>query len=95
MISLSGITKTYQMGSESLQVLRGIDLEIRKHEFAAIIGPSGSGKSTLMNMIGCLDVPTSGTYILDQVQVNGMDDNDLSDIRNRKIGFILGVSFIA
>jgi putative ABC transport system ATP-binding protein len=73
---------------ESLQVLKGIDLTIQAKEFVAIVGPSGSGKSTLMNMIGCLDSPTSGEYYLDQIEVSGMNDDQLASIRNRKIGFI-------
>lgn len=88
MIQIEQLTKTYRMGSETLQVLRGVDLHIKAREFVAIVGPSGLGKSTLMNMLGCLDVPTSGTYLLDEVEVSGMNDNELAEIRNRKIGFI-------
>ncbi len=88
MIRIEQLTKSYQMGGESLQVLKGIDLVIHKNEFAAIVGPSGSGKSTLMNMLGCLDVPSGGKYELDGQEVSGMDDDELAEIRNFKIGFI-------
>jgi putative ABC transport system ATP-binding protein len=86
--SLSEITKIYQTGKVQVRALRGIDLEIRRGEFVAIIGPSGSGKSTLMNIIGCLDTPTSGRYILDDRPVADMGIHQLAAIRNRKIGFI-------
>lgn len=76
------------MGKEVLQVLKGIDLTIEKGEYVALMGPSGSGKSTLMNMIGCLDSPTSGTYILNNQDVSGMTDNELAEIRNKEIGFV-------
>ena len=88
MIRLEGITKTYHMGEGYLHALDGIDLYIKEHEFVSIIGPSGSGKSTLMNMIGCLDVPTSGRYWIDGVETSKMRDNELADIRNKKLGFI-------
>ncbi len=88
LISLKAITKNYVMGKEVLQVLRGIDLTIEKGEYVALMGPSGSGKSTLMNMIGCLDSPTSGTYILNGHDVSGMSDNALAEIRNNEIGFV-------
>ncbi len=88
LISLKGITKNYVMGKEVLQVLKGIDLTIEKGEYVALMGPSGSGKSTLMNMIGCLDSPTSGTYILNNQDVSGMTDNELAEIRNKEIGFV-------
>ncbi len=88
MIKLENIKKIYQMGSTEVRALDGVSLEVAAHEFVSIIGPSGSGKSTLMNMIGCLDVPTSGRYWIDGVEGSMMGDNDLADLRNHKIGFI-------
>lgn len=88
MIRLEGITKVYKMGENEVRALDGVDLHIRPHEFVSIIGPSGSGKSTLMNMIGCLDVPTSGRYWIDGVEGSKMSDNQLADLRNKKLGFI-------
>jgi putative ABC transport system ATP-binding protein len=88
LISLKGITKEYVMGREVLKVLKGIDLDIEKGEYVALMGPSGSGKSTLMNMIGCLDSPTSGKYILNGMDVSKMGDNELAGIRNKEIGFV-------
>ena len=88
MIELQNITKTYQMGEVEVHALRGVSLQIQPGEWVAIMGPSGSGKSTLMNIIGCLDVPTSGSYRLDGVEVAGLNDRQLAAIRNRKIGFI-------
>lgn len=88
MIVLEGITKIYKMGDSEVRALDGVDLHIYPHEFVAIIGPSGSGKSTLMNMIGCLDVPTSGRYWIEGVEGSKMTDNQLADLRNKKIGFI-------
>ena len=88
MIRLEGITKVYKMGETEARALDGVDLHIRPHEFVSIIGPSGSGKSTLMNMIGCLDVPTSGRYWIDGVEGSKMSDNQLADLRNKKLGFI-------
>ncbi len=82
------LTKTYQMGDVSVKVLRGVDLTIKSGEFVAIMGASGSGKSTLMNLIGCLDEPTSGDYFLDGKHVNLMGKNEYADIRNQKIGFV-------
>lgn len=88
MIRLENITKVYKMGETEVHALAGVSLHIKPHEFVAIIGPSGSGKSTLMNMIGCLDVPTSGRYWVDGIEGSCMKDNDLADLRNRKLGFI-------
>ena len=87
-IELSQIRKTYFMGSNSLDVLRGITLSILKNEYVALMGPSGSGKSTLMNIIGCLDTPSAGTYILNGHDVSKMSDDDLAEIRNNEIGFV-------
>lgn len=86
--SLSGITKVYKTGRVEVRALGGVDLDIKRGEFVAIIGPSGSGKSTLMNIIGCLDTPTSGTYVLDGQPVADMGIHELASIRNKKIGFI-------
>ena len=88
MIKLQDITKIYNMGDTEVKALAGVSLHIKQHEFVSIIGPSGSGKSTLMNMIGCLDVPTSGRFWIDGVEGSKMRDNDLADLRNKKIGFI-------
>jgi putative ABC transport system ATP-binding protein len=89
MIELKGITKTYKKnGSLEVNVLQGIDLEIRKGEFVAIMAPSGMGKSTLMNIIGCLDKPSGGQYFLDGTEVVNMNDDQLSRTRNKKIGFV-------
>src|SRR6266436_6235999 len=87
-IEIDGISKEYQMGHTLIQALRGIDLVIRRNEYLAIMGPSGSGKSTLMNLIGCLDTPTSGHYELHGINVSGMDDNQLAEVRNKEIGFV-------
>ena len=88
MIELSGIGKTYQMGQTQLVALADINLRIERNEYVALIGPSGSGKSTLMNVLGCLDLPTTGTYSLDGEMVAGMSEDQLARVRNRKIGFI-------
>ncbi len=87
-ISLKELVKNYYIGSIVVEALRKIDLEIRRNEYVAIMGPSGSGKSTLMNLVGCLDTPTSGHYILNGTDVSQMEDNRLAEIRNREIGFI-------
>lgn len=88
MIHIANIYKIYQMGETQVNALNNISLDIKQHEFVAIVGPSGSGKSTLMNMLGCLDTPTSGTYELDGKEISRMNDNQLADIRNNRIGFI-------
>lgn len=89
LISLKGITKAYNIGkSNELYALAGVDVEIFKGEYVALMGPSGSGKSTLMNIIGCLDSPTGGKYILNNTDVSRMTDNDLAEVRNKEIGFV-------
>ena len=88
MIELKDIVKTYQIGRVEVQALRGLSCRIEKGEMVAIMGPSGCGKSTLMNIIGCLDVPTSGSYSLEGVEVSRLSDSQLADVRNGKIGFV-------
>jgi putative ABC transport system ATP-binding protein len=87
-IDIKNITKLYEMGVEKLYALKGVDVKIEKNEYVAIMGPSGSGKSTLMNIIGCLDTPTSGDYSLNGKDVHEMDDDELAEIRNKEIGFV-------
>lgn len=87
-IHLDKINKSYFMGQQELQVLKGISLNINKNEYVALMGPSGSGKSTLMNILGCLDTPTDGTYVLNGKDVSKMDDNSLAEVRNGEIGFV-------
>ena len=88
MIELNNIVKTYQMGRVEIQALRGLSCRIEKGEMVAIMGPSGCGKSTLMNIVGCLDTPSSGSYSLDGAQVSGLSDSQLAEVRNKKIGFV-------
>lgn len=88
LIDLRNITKVYVMGTEELFALKGVDLQINKNDYLAIMGPSGSGKSTLMNIIGCLDTPSSGEYHLNGKNVSEMDDDELAEIRNLEIGFV-------
>ena len=88
LIRLHGISRRYRMGGETIHALREVSLDIHRGEYVAIMGPSGSGKSTLMNLIGCLDTPSSGTYRLNDTDVSDMDDNRLAEVRNREIGFV-------
>ena len=88
MIEVKGLTKTYKLGDIEVPALRGVDIAVDKNEYLAIMGPSGSGKSTLMNIIGCLDVPTDGTYVLNNQDVSTMVDDQLAEIRNKQIGFV-------
>jgi putative ABC transport system ATP-binding protein len=88
LIDIQNLTKDYRMDSVEVAALRGIDLQISHNEFVAIMGPSGSGKSTLMNILGCLDTPTSGIYRFNKIDVTGLNDDSLSEIRNKHIGFI-------
>jgi putative ABC transport system ATP-binding protein len=87
-IHLEDIRKSYFMGNQELKILKGLNIDILKNEYVALMGPSGSGKSTLMNILGCLDSPTAGKYILNGKDVSTMLDNDLADIRNKEIGFV-------
>src|SRR6201984_2468797 len=87
-IRIEGVTKEYVMGQATIQALRGVDLFIRRNEYPAVMGPSGSGKSTLMNMLGCLDTPSSGRYEFNGKDVASMEDDELAEIRNREIGFV-------
>jgi len=87
-IHLENITKNYYLGKQVIEVLKGISFDILRNEYVALMGPSGSGKSTLMNILGCLDTPTGGRYILNGHDVSSMADNDLADVRNKEIGFV-------
>jgi putative ABC transport system ATP-binding protein len=88
LIETENLWKTYKMGIEELHALRGVTVSVEKGEYLAIMGPSGSGKSTLMNLIGCLDTPSQGSYVLNGKQVSSMNDDELARIRNREIGFV-------
>ena len=88
LIEIRNLVKTYVVGSEKVNALRGVNLDIGKNEYVAVMGPSGSGKSTLMNLVGCLDTPTSGDYVLAGENVSKLGDSQLADIRNRRIGFV-------
>ncbi len=88
LIHLENIRKNYYLGKQVIEVLKGISLDVFKNEYVALMGPSGSGKSTLMNILGCLDTPTAGKYILNGQDVSGMSDNELADVRNKEIGFV-------
>jgi putative ABC transport system ATP-binding protein len=88
LIDTRDLWKTYVMGSEEIHALRGVSIQIERGEYVAIMGPSGSGKSTLMNLIGCLDTPSKGSYLLNEKQVSQMNDNELAQIRNQEIGFV-------
>jgi len=87
-IDIEHIARVYTMGNELVHALRDVSLNIRQNEYVALMGPSGSGKSTLMNMLGCLDTPSSGKYLFKGMDVRSMDDNDLAEIRNKEIGFV-------
>ncbi len=88
LIEIRGLRRNFQLGGETLEVLKGIDLDIQKGEYVALMGPSGSGKSTLMNLLGCLDTPTSGRYVLNGKDVSTLHDDELAEIRNKEIGFV-------
>jgi len=87
-IDIKHVTKIYKIGSIKVNALNGIDLEVSRGEFLSIMGPSGSGKSTLMNILGCLDIPTSGSYLLEDFDISKLNDNQLAEIRNKKVGFV-------
>src|SRR3954463_415205 len=87
-IEIENVTKLYKMGDEVVHALRGVALTVRRNEYLAVMGPSGSGKSTMMNMLGCLDTPTTGKYLFTGKDVSSMSDDELADIRNREIGFV-------
>ncbi len=87
-IKINALTKTYVMGEEKVFALQGVDIDIFKNEYVALMGPSGSGKSTLMNLLGCLDSPTDGSYLLNNINVSTMLDNELAEVRNKQIGFV-------
>src|SRR6476660_4301646 len=87
-IDIKGITQDFPLGNETVYVLKGIDLHINKGEYVALMGPSGSGKSTLMNILGCLDTPTAGSYVLNGKDVSKMEDDELAEVRNTEIGFV-------
>ncbi|MDR1406117.1 MAG: ABC transporter ATP-binding protein [Prevotellaceae bacterium] len=88
LIRIADLKKIYQVGTQEVRALNGVSLAIRKNEYVAIMGPSGSGKSTLMNILGCLDTPTAGSYVLNGTDVSHMDDNALAEVRNKEIGFV-------
>ncbi|CAI8429432.1 MAG: putative ABC transporter ATP-binding protein YknY [Cryomorphaceae bacterium] len=87
-LQLRDITRDFKLGAQTVHVLKGIDLDISKNQYVALMGPSGSGKSTLMNLLGCLDTPTAGSYKLNGTDVSSLNDNELAEIRNREIGFV-------
>ena len=87
-IKIEGITKFYKVGTQTVKALRGVDLQIGSNEYVAIMGPSGSGKTTLMNILGCLDSPTGGIYVLNGTDVSKMNDDELAEVRNKEIGFV-------
>ncbi|MDB9775047.1 ABC transporter ATP-binding protein [Vicingaceae bacterium] len=88
MIQINNLTRNFKLGTELIKVLKGLTFEVQKNEYVALMGPSGSGKSTLMNIIGCLDTPTGGDYILNNKNVSKLTDNELAEIRNKEIGFV-------
>ena len=88
LIEINKLSKNYQVGTETIRALRSVSLSINKNEYLAIMGPSGSGKSTLMNILGCLDTPTNGDYILNSTNVSHLEDDQLAEIRNKEIGFV-------
>jgi putative ABC transport system ATP-binding protein len=88
LIEAQALWKTYRMGAEEIHALKGVGISVEKGEYLAIMGPSGSGKSTLMNLLGCLDTPTSGTYLLNERKVSSMNDDELAHVRNQEIGFV-------